>query len=324
MNATLFSFAIALFIAVLLLLIGGYQWWMAKHGASARRFGRRLRAAAEAAWKTDAPLIAKTRTLGNTRWLTDLLRKLPIIHALDRLLMQSGLLWTVSAFLFFTVLPPVGLALICLVAQLPTPAVVLVSLAWLPLPYWHVWRHRQRRLLRIEAQLPEGADLISRALRAGHSFSSALDMAGNELPDPLGAEFRTTFDEINYGMSMHDALTSLAARAPLADLRYMVIAVLIQRESGGNLAEILNNVSRIIRERLKLQGQVRVLSAEGRLSGWVLSLLPFGLAGMMYLLNPGFLAPLSKDPIGLWLVGVAVTMLVLGILWIRSIVRIRI
>jgi len=324
MNATLFGFAVALFVAVLLLLVGGYQWWMAKHGASARRFGRRLRAAAEAAWKTDAPLIAKSRTLGNTRWLTDLLRKLPIVHVLDRLLMQSGLPWTVSAFLFFTLLPPFAIALVCLLLQLPVFVAVAASLAWLPLPYWHVARNRQRRLLQIEAQLPEGADLISRALRAGHSFSSALDMAGNELPDPLGAEFRTTFDEINYGMSMHDALTSLAARAPLADLRYLVIAVLIQRESGGNLAEILNNVARIIRERLKLRGQVRVLSAEGRLSGWVLSLLPFGLAGMMYVLNPGFLDPLAKDQIGIWLVGVSLSMLVLGILWIRSIVRIHI
>lgn len=324
MNNTLLGFALTLFVALLMLMVGGYQWWNARHGASARRFGRRLRAASEAAWEGDAPVISKVRTLGGSAWLSSLLKKLPRVQALDRLLVQSGLLWTVSAFLFMTLVPPVGVLLVAMMLGLPAPVTLALTLAWLPVPLWYVMRKRQRRLQRIEMQLPEGADLISRALRAGHSFSSALDMAGSELPDPLGSEFRVTFDEINYGVSMHDALTNLATRAPLPDLRYLVIAVLIQRESGGNLAEILGNVSQIIRERMKLAGQVRVLSAEGRLSGVILALMPFGVGGAMYLMNAEFLMPLWTDPVGPWILGYAFALMVIGILWMRRIVRIHV
>ncbi|CAG2156812.1 type II secretion system F family protein [Cupriavidus numazuensis] len=324
MNTTFLGFALALFVALLMLMIGGYHWWNTHHGASARRFGRRLRAASEAAWESDAPVISKVRTLGGAAWFSNLLKKLPRVHTLDRLLIQSGLLWTVSAFLFMTLVPPVGVMLVAMMLGLPAPVTMALTLAWLPVPLWYVMRKRQRRLQRIEMQLPEGADLISRALRAGHSFSSALDMAGSELPEPLGAELRVTFDEINYGVSMHDALTNLAMRAPLPDLRYLVIAVLIQREAGGNLAEILGNVSRIIRERMKLAGQVRVLSAEGRLSGVILALMPFGVAGAMYLMNPEFLMPLWTDPVGPWILGYAFSLLVMGLIWMRRIVRIHV
>lgn len=325
MNNTLLGFALALFIATVLLLICGYQWWNARHGASARRFGRRLRAASEVSWQGEStPGITKSRTLGRARWLTDLLRKIPRIHKLDQLLMQSGLTWTVSAFLFLTLAPAVGILLLALLLSVPPWIALLLALCTTPAPLTFVLHRRHRRLQHLEAQLPEGADLISRALRAGHSFSSALDMAGSELPDPLGAEFRLTFDEVNYGVSMQDALLSLAERAPLADLRYLVIALLIQRESGGNLAEILGNVSHIIRERMKLAGQVRVLSAEGRLSGVILAIMPFAVGGAMFVLNPKFLDPLLTDAAGVWAMGYALMLMLTGLIWMKFIVRIRV
>jgi len=325
MDNTLIGFALSLFIAIVVMLALGYQWWMRRHSAAARRFDRRLRAVSEASWQDDASgSIVKDRAFSRSPFLAAMLKRMPRIHALDRMLMQSGLSWNVSTFAIVTLLPPVALWLLGRLLGVPELLLTIACVGWLALPFWHVQRRRARRLARIETQLPEAADMISRALRAGHSFSSALDMAGSELSDPLGAEFRTTFDEINYGASMHDALTNLAERAPLPDLRYLVIAVLIQRESGGNLAEILGNVSQIIRERMKLMGQVRVLSAEGRLSGIILSLLPFGLAGAMYLVNPAFLKPLRTDPAGPWIVGYALLLMLLGLVWMRRIVRIHV
>ncbi|HHX4174562.1 TPA: type II secretion system F family protein, partial [Burkholderia contaminans] len=166
--------------------------------------------------------------------------------------------------------------------------------------------------------------MISRALRSGHSFTSTLGMVGDEFPDPMGGEFRITFDEVNYGVSLHDALMNLATRVPVQDLRYFVIAVLIQRETGGNLAELLDCISALIRERFKLFDKVRVLSAEGRLSAWILGLLPFGTAAVMALLNREFLSVLWEDPAGIRMVGGMLVSMLFGLFWIRRIVRIRV
>jgi tight adherence protein B len=185
-------------------------------------------------------------------------------------------------------------------------------------------RARRQRLQKIEGQLPETADFLARAMLAGHSFNNVLQMVGSELPEPLSGEFRTAHEEINYGVPMHEALTNLASRIPLTDLRYLVIAVLIQREAGGNLAEILGNISHIIRERLKLLAQVRVLSAEGRMSAWVLGLLPFAVVLVMMLTNPGYISVLWTDPTGVRLLWYSVGMMVLGIFWLRRLIRIRI
>ena len=134
-------------------------------------------------------------------------------------------------------------------------------------------------MAKIERQLPDALDLMTRALRAGHAFSSALKMAGEEMAEPIAGEFRTVHDEVNFGVSLEQALTHLSERVPLTDLRYFVVAVLIQRDSGGNLTEILGNLSQLIRERLKLLAKVKVLSSEGRMSAWILGLMPFFLAG---------------------------------------------
>jgi tight adherence protein B len=187
-----------------------------------------------------------------------------------------------------------------------------------------VRRARARRLTHIEEQLPEAADFIARALRAGHSFTNVLQIVGNELSEPLSGEFRIAREEINYGVPMSEALHNMAARIPLTDLRYLIIAVLIQRETGGNLAEILGNISHIIRGRLKLAAQVRVLSAEGRMSAWILGLLPFSVGGVMVLLNPEYIKILWTDPSGVQLLWYALAMIVVGVLWLRKVIRIRI
>ena len=183
---------------------------------------------------------------------------------------------------------------------------------------------KRKRLTTFEQQLPDALDLMGRALRAGHAFSGAMKMVGDEMPEPVAGEFRTTFDELNYGISLQDALQNLATRVPSDDLRYFVIAVLIQRETGGNLTELLDNISALIRARLKLMGTIRVLSAEGRLSATILCILPFVVAVVIYLLNPKFIATLWTDPFGVRLLVAGAIGLVIGIIWTQRIIRIRV
>jgi len=172
--------------------------------------------------------------------------------------------------------------------------------------------------------LPDALDMMSRAMRAGHAFPGALQMVGDESPQPIAGEFKLTFDEINYGISLQDALLNLATRVPSTDLRYFVIAVLIQRETGGNLSEVLNNISKLIRERLKLLATIRVLSAEGRMSAWILTILPFALGTVVSILNPKMMSILWTDEMGRKLMAGAVILMILGIIWMWRMIKIRV
>lgn len=203
----------------------------------------------------------------------------------------------------------------------PAAGMLVLSVA---APWLVLMRTRAARLRKLEEQLPEAADFLGRALRAGHSFANVMQMVGEEMPDPIAGEFKFAYEEINYGVPMNEALHNLALRVPLTDLRYLVIAVLIQRESGGNLAEVFSNISRLIRARLKLLAQVRVMSAEGRMSAWVLGLLPLGVIALMMVTNPTYVRVLWTDPVGVRLMWYAVAMAMGGVLWMRKLIRIRI
>jgi tight adherence protein B len=201
--------------------------------------------------------------------------------------------------------------------------IVMGMLAGL-VPLFYVRRKRQRRLAQFLEQLPDALDLMTRALRAGHAFSSALNTVATEMPDPIAKEFRRTYEEHNLGMSLKIALDHLIERVPLLDLRLCVTAVLIQRETGGNLSEILENIATVIRDRFRILGQVRVFTAQGRLTGWVVGLIPFGLAFYIYLVNPEYLEPLFTTTPGKYMLSTALTMELMGVLMIRKIVRIAV
>jgi tight adherence protein B len=318
-----YLFVLLGFLAVALFLEGTYLAWNAYRGPEAKRIERRLRAMS-AGEGTEQISIVKKRLLAQTPALERLLLELPRVHQLDRLLLQSGLRINVAGFLGLTLLCGAGGLILSLVLRLPIFAAIMAMLLVAALPTFYVFNAKLRRMRTIEAQLPDALDLMGRALRAGHAFSGALKMVGDEMPEPIASEFRITFDEINYGIPLQDALTNLATRVPSTDLRYFVIAVLIQRETGGNLAELLDNISALIRARLKLLGTVRVLSAEGRLSAWILTILPFVLAAVINLINPEFMALLWHDPTGMKLVGGAVLLMIVGILWMWRIIRIRV
>ncbi|WP_432259412.1 type II secretion system F family protein [Cupriavidus sp. TMH.W2] len=325
MSTIFYAFGILLFVAVVLCVEGIYLWWNNAHGPAAKRIEARLRALSAGGHVGAEQLsILKTRLLAGSPRMQKWLMSVPRVGALDRWLEQSGSSWSVAQLLGYCAL--VALCTVALIPLLPVPIPLVLVGAGLAavLPVLHVMRLRGKRLKQMEAQLPDAVDMISRALRAGHSFSSALSMVGQEMKAPIGPEFRTTFEEINYGVALDEAMTNLAIRVPVGDLRYFVIAVLIQRESGGNLAEILDTIATMVRERLKLFDKIRVLSAEGRMSAWVLGLLPFATAGLILVVNPGFMRVLWEDPIGLRMIGGALVSMTLGVLWMRKIIRIRV
>jgi tight adherence protein B len=325
MDDTLLIAGALVFFAAFLATEGLYLWWNSRHGAEAKRISKRLRMMSAGGNVDDERAsLLKRRLLADQPLLEQLLMRVPRVRGVDRFLVQAGADWTVSTFLGITGGLFLAGLLGGLVARLPLAVAVMLGALLAVLPaQWLLWQ-RHQRTQRFERQLPEALDLIGRALRAGHAFSSALQMAGSELPDPIGEEFRQTFDEINYGVPTHDALQNLVDRVPSTDLGFFVIAVLVQRETGGNLSEVLDNISAIIRERLKLFGKVRALSAEGRFSALVLSVLPVVTALLLYVINPDFMSLLWTEPVGVKLIWASAACVAFGALWMRRIIRIRV
>jgi tight adherence protein B len=325
MDGLFTAFVVMLFAAVILLIEGVWLWWSGMHGSAARRISKRLRLmSAGGQGGVERVDILKRRTYSSNPALEKLLRRVASLAMLDRLLLQAGVRWSVAQFVGCSL---VMLALGLLVPQMlrvpAVPAIAVLALASC-VPWILLMRARSARLRKLEEQLPEAADFLGRALRAGHSFANVMQMVGDEMPDPIAGEFKFAYEEINYGVPMNEALHNLALRVPLTDLRYLVIAVLIQRESGGNLAEVFGNISRLIRARLKLLAQVRVMSAEGRMSAWVLGVLPLGVMALMMVSNPAYVKVLWTDPIGVTLVWYALAMAAGGVLWMRKLIRIRV
>jgi tight adherence protein B len=316
---------VLVFVAVLLLLESGYLLWKSHRSAEAKKIGKRLRAFSGAAQYTAQAQVLKDRLLSDVPTFERWLANLPRAKRLHQHLSQAGLDWTVSRLLLTST--AIGFAAFMVVysfAHQPAFISLVVGVILSALPIAYVSFKRGRRLEKMEQQLPEALDFMTRALRSGHAFSSALLMVGEEMPEPIAGEFRTVHDEINFGISMQQALTNLSERVPITDLRYFVVSVLIQRESGGNLTEVLGNLSRLIRERLKLFAKIRVLSANGRFSAWTLVLLPFALGAVMNMMNPGFMAPLWTDPIGETILKVMLSLMVIGVLIMRKIIKIRV
>ncbi|MEG1769590.1 MAG: type II secretion system F family protein [Comamonas sp.] len=312
------------FVAVLLLLEALRVLWKQYKSPEAKRLERRLRALSAAHDRSAPTKLVKERALSDIPRLQRALQRTPRAYQLDRVIVQSGLEWSVSGLLLGCAILFAFGALLAVMLRQPMALAIVAGAVLGVLPLMYLQRKRHLRLALMERQLPEALDLMTRALRAGHAFSSGLQMAGDELAEPIAGELRLVHDEINYGTSLPQALTNLSERVPITDLRYFVVAVLIQRESGGNLTEMLINLSRLIRERLKLHDRVRVLSAEGRMSAWILGLMPFGLAAMLNLLNPEFMSVLWNDPIGVTILQWLAALMVIGVLLLRRIVRIRV
>jgi tight adherence protein B len=257
-------------------------------------------------------------------WLNHWLTSMNLASASSLYLYQAGVTQSIGTLLLISVIgtAAAGCALYFRFGA-PLPA-LLISLGFLPLPFLYVRMKRGRRLSKLEQQLPEALGMMVSALRVGHSLIAAVGAVAQESVDPMGAEMRKCFDEQNYGIDLRTALQNLTERAPIQDFRIFVAAVLIQKESGGNLAEVLEKVAQTTRERFRLKKQVSVHTAQGRMTGWILSILPVALGFAMYLANPDGISVLWKRSIGIKMLYTASGMEVIGALLIRKIVQIRV
>ncbi len=272
---------------------------------------------------TDEPDIVKEVTFSTIPAFDKFLRNNRAAVGLQLLIEQCDLRWTVGRIVFSM------LSLICLGALLGNWRIAPGLLGWAPglalgaIPYLFLLQKRKRRLRRFSELLPEAIDLMSRGLRAGQALPATVETIAQESDEPLRSEFRRAADEQSFGLPFREAMVSLSRRVPVADLQFLVTAILVQKETGGNLAQILDKTSHVIRERVRVAGQVRIRTAQGRLTGWILCGLPFAMFIGMNFLNPGYEKVLFQDPLGQKLVTYAGIMMVIGVGLIRRIVNVK-
>jgi tight adherence protein B len=256
--------------------------------------------------------------------LDTLLRRSERISAMQESLLQAGMKLRAGNFLVLC-LACGGAAAVGAVLWSRNPAIGWAALVVGSfLPYAVVSYRRQKRFEKIEELFPEAIDTVARAVRAGHAFTTALEMISNEVAEPLASEFRKLYEEQKFGMPVRDALMNLTERVPLVDVKFFVTAVMLQRETGGNLAEILDNLSYVIRERFKIQRQVRVHTAQGRLTMALLMAMPPAVVAVLAVFSPEFVHPLFYDPIGHSLLVVSLALQTIGYFVIRKIIKIRV
>jgi len=268
--------------------------------------------------------IVKKRVLSDIPFLNRLLCKIPGIKRLDGLTIKANSKYPAGFYvlvaLFLGTIGFMGINFFLLNRLLSLLLATLMTC----LPFLHLNLLKRKRIEKFRSQFPEALDLIARALKAGHSFNSGMKLAADEFDDPLGPEFDETLGEINFGVSVGNSLKNLAKRIECQELKYFVVAVILQRETGGNLSELIESLANLIRNNYKFQGKVRTLSAEGRLSAVILVAIPFFIAIVMQFLNPGFLHILFSRPIGRIMLGAAVIMMAIGILVMKKMVTIKV
>ena len=256
--------------------------------------------------------------------LDALLRRSSRIADMQKMLAQAGVDMRAGNFLGFSALAGIAATVMAYVFSKRIEVAWFALLVGFVLPYAYVSIRRNKRFEKFEELFPEAIDTLARAVRAGHAFTTALEMITNEVAEPIAGEFRQLYEEQKFGMPVRDALMNLTDRVPLVDVKFFVTAVMLQRETGGNLAEILDNLSYVIRERFKIQRQVRVYTAQGRLTMALLMGMPPIIVVVMLLLNPAFIHPLFADPIGHTLLVAGIALQTVGYFVIRKIIRIQV
>jgi len=272
----------------------------------------------------DSTTILRQHALSATPWMDEFLRGMPVSAKLAKLIRQAGQTWQVGSLLLLSFMVIVGVASL---AALVIPSIVLSVLLGIAVglsPYVFLLIARERRFRQCDAQVPEAADLMARALRAGHAMPAVLEMVGKEISEPLAGEFRIVHEEQNLGLPLRDAMLNLVDRVPRDDVRFVTTAILLQKETGGNLAVILDKTAALARERARLYGQLRIYTAQGRITGWILCAAPFVMFGVLSAFNWKLERLLFTDPTGLKTVYVGLFMMIVGILIIRKIIDIKV
>ena len=314
------------FLFGLFIVLGAY--FVATQGSDAKRKRMQERvseALLHSAHNEDIEVVlARNELMSEIPWLNRVLIDLQVSLRLKKMLDQADLHITPSRLLMFSGVAGIlgGLAVWMLSSNLLL--VALSGLAAAFVPFIHVWWKRKKRFDQFLEHLPDALDLMSRGLSAGHAFPEALHMVSTEMPEPIAGEFRKTYEEQNLGLSLKLALENLCARIPLLDLRMCVTAILIQRETGGNLAEILEKVAYTIRERFRIMGDLKTLTTSSRLSAWILCGLPIFVALAVTVMNPEYMSVLWKDQRGHYLIATALILQASGMLIVRKILNIKI
>jgi len=272
----------------------------------------------------DGTTILRRQALSAVPWLDEFLRGMPGSAEVARLIRQAGHSWEVSSLFLLSLVVTVGVALL---ASLAVPSIVLSIILGIgagSLPYVFLLIARERRFRKCDAQVPEAVDLMARGLRAGHAVPAVLEMVGKEIAEPLAGEFRIVHEEQNLGLPLRDAMLNLVDRVPRDDMRFVTTAILLQKETGGNLAVILDKTAALARERSRLYGQLRIYTAQGRITGLILCVAPFVMCGILSLLSWKMERLLFTTPAGLKAIYIGAAMMVVGILVIRKIINIKV
>lgn len=318
--------AAGIFTAIVLLLEGSYFAFRSIQGSGAeKRVRRRLGKMYADGRISETMGILQNKNLSGVPWLNRILLRMSRFRRLNELLLeQANVQYTLGVFILVAAI----LALVGFLVSFRYTSNYLLALVGAlffgMLPVFYLRRKKRKRMERFQEQLPNALELIARSLRAGHAFSGGLKMVADEFADPIGPEFDKTVDEINFGVDFTQALKNLSSRIDCDDLKYFIISVTLQRETGGNLTEILDNIAFLIRERFKLQGKVKALAAEGKFSAYILIGLPIFIALAVFFLNRGYINILLTDPIGKGLIAAAIIMMILGMIVIKGMINIKV
>lgn len=289
-----------------------------------RRLKQRLGEISSASDQPSISSLLRARYLKKLNPLERQLESLPGMEALARLIEQSGgQIMAYKVVVLSLLLGVAGFVLVLLVVNF-LPVALAAGMALVLAPYLRLIYLRHKRLMEFEAQLPEAIDIIKRALLTGHPFGESLSLVAEGLEGPVSTEFGITYSDLSYGSDLRRAMLGLLERVPSVTLMAFVTAVLVQKETGGNLAEILENIGTVIRGRFRFQRRVKTLSAEGRLSAWILMLVPFGLFGLIYFTTPGYMETLVRSDRGHQLIMISFVLMLLGAVWIRRLLRIEV
>ena len=285
---------------------------------------RRLRMSLEGFDEKEATDLYKKNLLSDIPFLNRILQFFPGIDSIRLELEQANVNFTLGLLVLLSLTLGLLGFLVGMFWNQGKLISLLIALIFAYLPKIYVGYKKRKRMAKFEEQLPEALGLIARALRSGHAFTSGMKLAADEFPDPLGPEFDETLDEINFGINVADALKNLAHRVDCADLKFFVVSVILQRETGGNLSEIMENLATLIRERFKFRGKIKVLTAEARMSATVLYILPVVLAAYLFFFQNDFIRPLYTDPIGKILLVITAVLMILGYFIIKRIIKIEV
>ncbi|MCU1298143.1 MAG: hypothetical protein JWO91_2421 [Acidobacteriaceae bacterium] len=327
--SVLIAIAAFFLVAVLVFAIGSL---LDQRSAQARLIRERLATVEKSAERAPSEELALLRDemLSKIPALDNLLRRSAQVSSLQTLLAQADLGIRAGNILILCVVSGVifGTVAVVVTASMPAREATFTRVLGLVvgtiLPYWYASYRRNKRFQRFEELFPEAIDTLARAVRAGHAFTTALELIANEISEPIATEFRKLFEEQKFGLPVRDALLNLTERMPLVDVKFFVTAVMLQRETGGNLAEILDNLSYVIRERFKILRQVRVYTAQGRLTMLLLMALPPIIVVIMLVMNPAFISPLFSDPLGHTFLVIGITLQTIGYFVIRKIIQIQV